>query len=47
MKREPIGKVMYGEHWKCTLQFLSELRGTLHTKTTHKHIVWNNSHFAH
>ena len=29
---------------KCTLQFLSELRGTLHTKTTRKHIV--NSHFA-
>lgn len=29
---------------KCTLQFLSELCGTLHTKTTRKHIV--NSHFA-
>ena len=29
---------------KCTLQFLLELRGTLHTKTTRKHIV--NSHFA-
>ena len=31
---------------KCTLQSLSILCERPDTKTTHKHVVWNDSHFA-
>ena len=33
--------------WKCTLQSLSVPHGRPDRKTTHKHIVWNDSHFVH